>query len=60
MPHDKEHVLADVHQGGAAEVERAIDAAAEAWEDWHHRPGRTAPPSSSEPPSCSPALGATR
>jgi 1-pyrroline-5-carboxylate dehydrogenase len=38
MPHDKEHVLADVHQGGAAEVERAIGAAAEAWEDWHRTP----------------------
>ncbi|HEV8688074.1 MAG TPA: L-glutamate gamma-semialdehyde dehydrogenase [Gaiellaceae bacterium] len=38
MPHDKEHVLADVHQGGAAAVERAIGAAAEAWEDWHRTP----------------------
>jgi 1-pyrroline-5-carboxylate dehydrogenase len=38
MPHDKEHVLADVHQGGAAEVDRAIGAAAEAWEDWHRTP----------------------
>jgi 1-pyrroline-5-carboxylate dehydrogenase len=38
MPHDKEHVLADVHQGGAAEVERAIGAAASAWEDWHRTP----------------------
>ena len=38
MPHDKDHVLADVHQGGAAEVERAIDAAGEAWEDWHRVP----------------------
>jgi 1-pyrroline-5-carboxylate dehydrogenase len=35
MPHDKEHVLADVHQGGPDEVERAIEASAEAWEDWH-------------------------
>ncbi|MEK6276051.1 MAG: L-glutamate gamma-semialdehyde dehydrogenase [Actinomycetota bacterium] len=34
MPHRKSHVLADVHQGGAPEVERAIEAAAEAWEDW--------------------------
>ena len=34
MPHDKEHVLADVHQGGAEHVQRAIDAAAKAWEDW--------------------------
>ena len=31
-------MLADVHQGGAAEVERAINAAAEAWEDWHRMP----------------------
>ena len=35
MPHDKDHVLADVHQGGATEVERAIAAAGEAWQDWH-------------------------
>jgi 1-pyrroline-5-carboxylate dehydrogenase len=27
MPHRKEHVLADVHQGGKREVERAIEAA---------------------------------
>src|SRR5918995_1549426 len=38
MPHDKDHVLADVHQGGAAEVERAIAAAGDAWEDWHRTP----------------------
>jgi 1-pyrroline-5-carboxylate dehydrogenase len=38
MPHDKDHVLADVHQGGAAEVERAIEAAGTAWEDWHRLP----------------------
>ena len=38
MPHDKDHVLADVHQGGAAEVERAVKAAADAWEDWHRVP----------------------
>ena len=38
MPHDKDHVLADVHQGGTSEVERAIDAAAEAWHDWHRLP----------------------
>ncbi|MDQ3670646.1 MAG: L-glutamate gamma-semialdehyde dehydrogenase [Actinomycetota bacterium] len=38
MPHKKSHVLADVHQGGAAEVERAIAAAGEAWEDWHRVP----------------------
>jgi 1-pyrroline-5-carboxylate dehydrogenase len=38
MPHDRSHVLADVHQGGAAEVEKAVNAAAEAWEDWHQLP----------------------
>jgi 1-pyrroline-5-carboxylate dehydrogenase len=38
MPHDKEHVLADVHQGGAKEVEAAIEAAGEAWHDWHRLP----------------------
>jgi 1-pyrroline-5-carboxylate dehydrogenase len=38
MPHDKEHVLADVHQAGPKEVEAAIEASAEAWEDWHRVP----------------------
>ena len=38
MPHKKDHVLADVHQGSAAEVERAIDAAGTAWQDWHRTP----------------------
>ena len=38
MPHDKDHVLADVHMAGTAEVERAIEASAEAWEDWHRLP----------------------
>ncbi len=38
MPHRKSHVLADVHQGGAAEVERAITSAGEAWEDWSRMP----------------------
>src|SRR5947199_8513223 len=38
MPHDKEHVLADVHQGTAEHVEQAIDAAARAWEDWSRWP----------------------
>jgi 1-pyrroline-5-carboxylate dehydrogenase len=38
MPHDKDHVLADVHQGGTKEVELAIKASAEAWEDWHRVP----------------------
>ena len=38
MPHRKEHVLADVHQGGAAEVEQAIAAAAEGWREWSRTP----------------------
>jgi 1-pyrroline-5-carboxylate dehydrogenase len=38
MPHRKDHVLADVHQGGAAEVEQAIDAANKAWHDWSRTP----------------------
>ncbi len=38
QPHKKEHVLATVHQGGAAEVERAITAAGEAWRDWSRTP----------------------
>jgi 1-pyrroline-5-carboxylate dehydrogenase len=38
MPHDKEHVLADVHQGGAEHVQQAVDAAAKAWAEWSHWP----------------------
>jgi 1-pyrroline-5-carboxylate dehydrogenase len=38
MPHDKEHVLADVHQAGPKEIEAAIQASADAWEDWHRMP----------------------
>jgi 1-pyrroline-5-carboxylate dehydrogenase len=38
MPHRKSHVLADVHQGGPKEVERAIGAAREAWHDWSRVP----------------------
>src|SRR2546423_1791894 len=38
MPHRKGHVLADVHQGGAAEVDRAVKAAAEGWQDWSRTP----------------------
>jgi 1-pyrroline-5-carboxylate dehydrogenase len=38
MPHRRSHVLATVHKGGAAEVERAIAAAAEAWHDWSRTP----------------------
>jgi 1-pyrroline-5-carboxylate dehydrogenase len=38
MPHRKEHVLADVHQAGPTEVERAIRASADAWHDWARTP----------------------
>ncbi len=38
MPHKRSHVLADVQKGGAAEVDRAITAAADAWEDWSRTP----------------------
>jgi 1-pyrroline-5-carboxylate dehydrogenase len=38
MPHKRSHVLGDVQKGGAAEVERAVAAAAEAWEDWSRTP----------------------
>jgi 1-pyrroline-5-carboxylate dehydrogenase len=38
MPHRRGQVLADVHRGGAGEVERAVAAAAEAWQDWSRRP----------------------
>ena len=38
MPHKRNHVLADVTKGGAAEVDRAIAAAADAWEDWSRTP----------------------
>ncbi len=38
MPHRKQHVLADVHEGGAAEVEQAIMSAAGAWHDWSRTP----------------------
>jgi 1-pyrroline-5-carboxylate dehydrogenase len=38
MPHKKSHVLADVQKGGAAEVDRAVAAAADAWEDWSRTP----------------------
>jgi len=38
MPHKRSHVLANVHKGGATEVDRAIAAAAEAWEDWSRTP----------------------
>jgi 1-pyrroline-5-carboxylate dehydrogenase len=38
MPHKKSHVLADAHQGGQAEVDEAIQAAADAWNDWSRLP----------------------
>jgi 1-pyrroline-5-carboxylate dehydrogenase len=38
MPHRKDHVLADVHQAGPGEVERAIEAAGTAWQDWSRTP----------------------
>jgi 1-pyrroline-5-carboxylate dehydrogenase len=37
-PHNRAHVLATVHKGGAAEVDRAIAAAADAWESWSRTP----------------------
>jgi 1-pyrroline-5-carboxylate dehydrogenase len=37
-PHNRSHVLASVHKGGAKEVERAINAAANAWNDWSRTP----------------------
>ncbi len=38
MPHKRKHVLANVQRGGAPEVDRAIAAAADAWEDWSRTP----------------------
>jgi 1-pyrroline-5-carboxylate dehydrogenase len=38
MPHDREHVLADVHQAGAEHVQQAIEASAAAWEEWSRWP----------------------
>ncbi|MDP8910668.1 MAG: L-glutamate gamma-semialdehyde dehydrogenase [Actinomycetota bacterium] len=38
MPHDKDHVLADVQQGGAEHVEQAVAAAREAHHDWSRLP----------------------
>ena len=37
-PHNRSHVLASVHKGGAKEVELAIAAAAEAAHDWSRTP----------------------
>jgi len=33
-PHDHQHVLATVHQAGAAEIDRAVAASQEAWRHW--------------------------
>jgi 1-pyrroline-5-carboxylate dehydrogenase len=38
MPHRKKHVLAEVQSGGPDEVQKAIDAAREAREDWARTP----------------------
>jgi len=38
MPHDRGHVLADVHQAGPEHVRQAVDAAAEAWREWSRWP----------------------
>jgi 1-pyrroline-5-carboxylate dehydrogenase len=38
MPHDCEHVLADVHQASPDHVQQAIDTAAAAWQDWSRWP----------------------
>src|SRR5690348_12285780 len=38
MPHRKDHVLAEYHQGGEAEVAQAIAAAAEAHREWSRTP----------------------
>src|SRR5438477_805676 len=38
QPHKRSHVLADVHQGGPKEVEQAIGASADAWNDWSRTP----------------------
>jgi 1-pyrroline-5-carboxylate dehydrogenase len=38
MPHDHEHVLAEYHRGGEAEVAQAIAAAAAAREEWSRTP----------------------
>ena len=38
MPHDHEHVLAEYHRGGEAEVAQAIEAAAAAREEWSRTP----------------------
>ena len=37
-PHNKKHVLADVHSGGPEQVQQAVDAAREARSDWARMP----------------------
>src|SRR3954454_21934870 len=37
-PHNRSHVLATVHKGGAKEVDSAIAASADAWADWSRTP----------------------
>ncbi|MCZ7587865.1 MAG: aldehyde dehydrogenase family protein [Gaiella sp.] len=58
MPHDRDHVLADVAKGDASHVERAIAAARAAHAGWASTPGTNASRSSSARRSCSPARGA--
>jgi 1-pyrroline-5-carboxylate dehydrogenase len=41
MPHDHGHVLATYHKAGEAEVQRAIEAARAAWQDWSRMPWET-------------------
>jgi len=38
MPHDHQHVLAKYHKAGEKEIEMAIAASQEAWEEWAHMP----------------------
>jgi 1-pyrroline-5-carboxylate dehydrogenase len=38
MPHDHDHVLADVHLVGPTEMQAAIEAATAAWQDWSRTP----------------------
>jgi 1-pyrroline-5-carboxylate dehydrogenase len=37
-PHNKKHVLADIHSGGPEQVQQAVDAAREARHDWARMP----------------------
>jgi 1-pyrroline-5-carboxylate dehydrogenase len=38
VPHNHRHVLATYHKAGQAEVQRAVEAAHEAWQDWSRMP----------------------